>query len=104
MGLFSSKNLIAELKMGLLIQNRVFVSIKSVPVGNNVEIFEKQKLPFIVYMFFLDRILGNMSKKISAATLHSVHTWASQSAIKLSKVSSAEEQEKIKSAFKTPNQ
>ena len=85
MGLFSPKNLIAELRIGLLDNNRVFVSIKNVPVENNVEIFEKSKLPFIVYLFFLDRVLGNLSEKISVATLNSVHTWGTQFINKLVK-------------------
>jgi hypothetical protein len=103
MGLFSPKNLIAELRIGLLDNNRVFVSIKNVSVGNNVEIFEKSKPPFIVYLFFLDRVLGNMSEKISVATLNSVHTWGTQFINKLSEIGNPEEWEKRKSEFKTPN-
>jgi len=103
MGLFSPKNLIAELRMGLLDNNKVFISMKNVPMGNNVEIFEKSKLPFILYMFFLDRVLGNMSEKISVATLNSVHTWATQFLSKLSEISSQEVWEKKRSEFKTPN-
>lgn len=103
MGLFSPKNLIAELKIGLLGRNKVFISIKNVPVGNNVEMFKKSKLPFITYMFFLDRVLGNMSEKVSVATLNSVHIWATQFLNKLSEVSNTEEWEKIKPELKTPN-
>ena len=103
MGLFSPKNLIAELKIGLLDKNKVFVSIKNIPAGNNVEIFEKSKLPFIAYMFFLDRVLGNMSEKISVATLNSVHTWGTQFINKLSGISSQETWEKKRPEFKTPN-
>ncbi|HEA84410.1 MAG TPA: hypothetical protein ENI04_00275 [Candidatus Wildermuthbacteria bacterium] len=103
MGLFSPKNLVAELKIGLLDGNRVFVSIKNIPVGNNVKIFEKSKLPFIVYLFFLDRVLGNMSEEISVTTLNSVHTWGTQFINKLSGISSEEVWKKRKSEFKTPN-
>lgn len=105
MGLFSRKHLVAELKIGFLDKREVFVSFKNIPIKNGIEMFEKTKLPFIVYVFFLDRILGNMSEKTSIATLNAVHTLATQFLNKIiSEISNEEEWQKRKSEFKTPNQ
>lgn len=98
MGLFSPKNLIAELKVGLLEKNRVFVSFKNILNENNVEI-----QPYIVYLFFLDKVLVNMSEKVSVATISAVHTLGSQFINKLHEIKSQKVWEKSKSKLKTPN-
>ena len=98
MGLFSPNNLIAELKAGLLEKNRVFVSFKNVPNKDNVEI-----QPHIVYLFFLDKVLVNMSEKLSVATIRAVHTWGTRFLGQLDEINSQEDWEKSKSKLKTPN-
>ncbi len=97
-GLFFSKNLIAELTTGLLEKNRVFVSFKNVPNKDNIEI-----QPYIVYLFLLDKVLVNMAEKLSVATIRAVHTWGTRFMDQLHEIDTQEVWEKSKSKLKTPN-
>lgn len=98
MSLFSPKNLITELKVGLLEKNKVFVSINNIPNENNFEIQS-----YIVYMFFLDKILVNLPEKLSVTTLKAIHSWGTQFLDKLYKIESEEVWETTRLELKTPN-
>jgi len=103
MGLFSSKKLIAELRIGLVNDNKVFISINNISTGDNIKLFEESKLPAFIFLFFLDRVLINMSEKVSIVTLDFIYTWGSQLMKKIAETNNSEKWLQLKSENKTPN-
>lgn len=77
MEIFSSNILIAELEAGLLSEKKVAVCLHMAE-GQGEAKFEPSLLPFIVYLFFFDRVLFMLPEQIAVGTLNSIHTIATQ--------------------------
>lgn len=106
MFLFSKKELIAELKIGLTDNNKVFISIKNIPVNNGkemIEIFKKSQLPIVFYMYFFDLVLINMRKDVSVATLNSIYQYLLQCLNKIRKTTNENEWLEERNEFNTLN-
>lgn len=98
MGIFAKNILIAQLKVGLIGKEKVFVSFLNIPNENNIELQS-----YVTFLFFFDKVLVNMSEKLSVATLNSIHTWGTNFLNEVQKIYDQEDWEIEKLKLKTPN-
>ena len=75
--MFSSKILVAKLDAALLPDKKVYVFLR-MGGPKATDMFAPSVVPFVVYLFFLDRVLFMLPEEIATGTLRSIHTIATQ--------------------------
>ncbi len=74
---------IAEAEIKLFDDNRVFISSKNIPFydkesNKTIEFIHPERLNGLMFLFYFDKVLSCMNKKVAFGTIESIHTMVSQ--------------------------
>lgn len=109
MGFFSNRVQIAEMNIALSkdsVEGKVFVGMQNIPYAHNGTqevFFDEEVYSAILYLYYFDRVVGNLSEVSAAGIMVNIQTLALHTLDEAMEAKNEEGWQKKKSSLKFPN-